>query len=195
MPAVKSVDKFINFSGDTAIPLPKIAELKRLTKKYAPREDALLVQPDPKDPKPSDLYKHEKAFDDFCRWSSVPKGNRRPESEAEFERKYGLAAHHCYNIFKKRKDFQERCFKYMFEWIRELYPEFIHKMYLAAVKDKNASAIKFFSEMVAQDLTAGKPAPAAQPLMIVGVPQEKIDRLFIPDEVIEPLEEVKDAVV
>ena len=70
----------------------------------------------------------------------------------------------------------------MYEWIRELFPSFIHKMYVKATDEGNSSAIKFFGEMVAKDMEVDKPKPTIAPFMIVGVPQSKIDAMFAPDE-------------
>lgn len=161
--------QFIKLEQDASIPLPPMSEIEKLKNATIEKKDERV------------LNKHDKAYDDFCRWISVPEKNRVPKTMKDFERKYKLPNGYCSNVFKKRSDFYQRYYLHMWEWIRELYPNFIHEQYLQAVKAGNPSSIKFFGEMVAKDMSIEKPRDTIQPIMIVGVTQEKINKLFTPD--------------
>ena len=164
--------KFLNFDSSAEIPVPTFNHIAKINEDFAKVDK----------PKTDRLNKYDSVYDDFCRWSSLPTEYRKPVSVAQFEKNYKIPKGYAFT-FKRREDFASRCKRYMWEWIRERFPDFVQNMFTKAIKEGNASAIKFFAELIVSDIEMDKPKPIIQPFMILGVNQEKIDRLFQSDEI------------
>lgn len=134
---------------------------------------------DPDKLKGGELTKHKSAYEAFCRWSALPKEERDPATEVAFEKKYHLSKGYGQH-FKLRKDFQNKRLTYFWEWMMEKLPDVVYSQYKKVMADGNTNAAKFFAELIAKKLEDEKPLQIIQPLSIVGVPQDKIDKLFTP---------------
>lgn len=125
-----------------------------------------------------EFRKHEKEFDEFCRWSALPKSERRPKSAIAFERKYGLPLHYT-NQFRMREEYQQKRQFYFWEWAMDLWPDFVEAVYKRAVKDSAPDA-RIFAELMTKKIDMDKPQVNVAPMVIVGVDQDKINKLFTP---------------
>lgn len=164
--------EFLPLNQNSKIPFPSLD--------YVKEEITTATSKEPHLKKKGELVKHEKAYDAFCHWAATPPEERQPKTATAFEKKWGLTARYT-QFFKQRDDFLNRFKKYLWEWIRNLYPDYINKMYRLAVKEGNPSAIKFFAEIIAKDLEIEKPKAKIQPFVFIGVDQSKIDKLFQPE--------------
>lgn len=170
----------------TKIPIPSPDYLKKLVKQTenpnAPKRDA-------------ELRKYEREYDLFCRWCALPKELRDPKTAVEFERKFQLPKAYT-TILKQREDFRNRMLTYFWEWMFDLYPDVVHSVYKRAVaKGGSAKDAQIFVDLMSRQVETNKPRVNVAPMVLVGVPQDKIDKLFTPkdytDATIVPDELVK----
>lgn len=155
----------------TKIPIPSPDYLKKLVKQTE----------NPNSPqRTSELRKYEREYDLFCRWSALPKELREPKTAVEFERKYQLPKAYT-TILKQREDFRNRMLTYFWEWMFDLYPEVVHSIYKRAV-GKSDKAAQIFVDLMSKQMEANKPRMNVAPMVLVGVPQDKINELFTPKE-------------
>lgn len=153
---------------DTKIPIPTPDFLKNI-----PHPDEI--------PNPGgNLSKHEKAFDQFCYWSSLPQSERRPRTLTAFENKYKLPKGATHR-FRRNKTFREKTLAYFWEWAMDKFPDVVEAIYKGAIKGNSAQA-KTFSELVAKHMNVDAPVKTIQPIMLVGVDQSKINKLFVSPE-------------
>ena len=124
----------------------------------------------------SRVAKHDKTYLKFCHWAALPTKQRNPPTQEEFELKYGLP-HKYTTKFKARKDFQSLRIKYFWEWMFDNFPDVVYSIYQRA-KTSTADA-KIFVDLIGKRLERREGKEKMQPLMILGVPQEKIDNLFV----------------
>lgn len=178
MVALPKLD-FLNFN-DNKIPIPSPDFLRdsysKLPKKVGSEE------------KPKELTKHEKAYDAFCHWSAIPQDERKPTTIRAFERKWKVPDGYS-SAFRQREDFHERRTRYFWEWMMDKFPDVVQAIYKGAVKGNSAQA-KTFAELVAKRIDTDKPKRVIQPFMVIGVPQEKVDKLFVA----EGYEDIRDIV-
>ena len=124
------------------------------------------------------LEKYEKEYDKYCQWSALPKELREPKTQDKFEKKWKIPKSYSYT-FRKRKDFQNRRLAYFWDWMMDSFPDVVYAMYKRAI-DKSSVDARAFAELISKHIDVERPAQIIQSLAIIGVPQEKIDRLFIP---------------
>lgn len=163
----------------TPIPDPSF-----LTKKYAGKEEG-----------DGKLIKYEKEYDKYCEWSALPKRLREPKTQDAFERKWKIPKKYSFS-FRHRKDYENKRRMYFWRWMNDIYPDVVDTLYTQATVKGNINAAKFFAELVAKHEEIEKPAQIIQPLAIIGVPQSKIEKLFVPKgyenpKGIIPIDEVK----
>lgn len=123
--------------------------------------------------------KHDRAYDAFCKWAALPKELRVPKSEILFEGKWKLPKGYCTH-FKARRDFRNKRATYFWDWMMDMLPDVVYSQYKKVLDDGNTNAAKFFADLIAKRLDAEKPEQVIQPLAIIGVPQDKINKLFTP---------------
>jgi len=133
------------------------------------------------------LVKYEREYDAFCQWSAMPEAIRNPKTATAFEEKWKIPLGYVQN-FKKRTDFRDRVLRYFWDWMMDSFPNVVYAVYKRA-KDGNAPHAKIFAELISKHLEVDKPKSLIQPFMLIGVPQEKIDSLFIPQDM-EKIEEI-----
>ena len=159
---------------DTQIPLPSSTILKKMFDNLSDKEIEKnnLGQP----------FKHEKAYEAFCKWYRLPLQLKKPKTERKFEEKWGLPKGYCESNFIRKEDFNQKTSQHFFEWMMGLWPDVVYAIYKDAVRG-SAPQAKAFSEIILKRLDVDKPAVTISPMMLVGVPQDKIDKLFIPKEI------------
>ncbi len=150
---------------DTRIPIPSPEYLKKLNKER-PTENRTLV-------------KYNKEYEEFCRWAALPKVERKPKTALDFEKKYLLPRGYT-NYFKSRDDFNDKRLVYFWEWMIDLYPDVVHAVYKRAVDKGGSKDAQIFIELLNKRLNLDKPKLQVQPMILMGVPQDKIDALFVP---------------
>ena len=124
--------------------------------------------------------KYEKEYDEFCRWSALPKDLRKPKTGVEFEKKHMIPSGYT-DFFRRRDDFQDRRLTYFWEWMMDLYPDVVYSIYQRATNKKGSDkAAGIFIELLSKKMNLDKPRLQVQPMVLMGVPQEKIDALFTP---------------
>lgn len=153
-------------TDNTKIPIPSPDFLKQ----GLPKQKSSIEQ--------KDFKKHERAYDAFCRWIALPDDERNPKTITAFEKKWKLPAKYA-AYFRQREDFQERRLKYFWEWMMDKFPDVVQSIYKGSMKG-NAAQSKTFVELVAKHINIEKPQQTIQPFMLIGVPQEKIEQLFVP---------------
>lgn len=153
---------------DTKIPIPSPDYLKKMVndKSAHPGDSAKLT-------------KYAKEYEAFCRWAALPKSERKPKTAVEFERKNFLPKNYT-NFFKGRDDFNDKRLTYFWEWMIDLYPDVVHAVYKRAVDKGGSKDAQIFIELLSKKLNLDKPKVQVSPMVLMGVPQEKIDALFTP---------------
>jgi hypothetical protein len=124
--------------------------------------------------------KRQEAYNAYIRWSALPKQIREPSTTTEFERLYKLAPGYASKIFAHRKDYHERKLKYFWKWMFDKAPDVVYAVYRRAIRKSTADA-KVFLDLIGKKMEAEAPKPKMQPFMMIGVPQEKLDKLFVPE--------------
>lgn len=169
---------------DTKIPIPSISHLNSTgitnTKKS------------------TELIKYQDEYDKFCNWAALPKDLRKPPTAVAFEKKYMLPKGYT-NYFKARDDFPTKRWTAFWDWMADLYPDVVMAVYNRAVSKTKGSdkAAGIFIDLLSKKMNLDAPRVSVQPMVLMGVPQDKIDALFVPkdykDAVNVPLkpEEVK----
>lgn len=133
--------------------------------------------------------KHKAAYEAYIRWSATPKEIREPKTVQEFEKVWKVPKHYTTNNFVKRSDFYEKKMKYFWDWVMDKFPDVVHAVYRRAIHNSTADA-RIFAELVAKRMESYAPKKSTMtPFVMVGVPQEKINALFTP----ENYEEAQDA--
>lgn len=156
--------------ADTKIPIPSPDYLKKIFKDQGSRKDDGRGRP----------FEKEREYDAFCKWLALPKELRKPKTVAQFEDKWGLSRSYTEH-FKEKEDFQQRRLQYFWEWMMDLFPDVVYAIYKRAIKNSSVDS-RAFAEIILKKLDVEKPRINVSPMMIMGVPQEKIDALFIPKE-------------
>lgn len=124
--------------------------------------------------------KHGAAYRAFIRWSATPKPLREPKLMKDFEKQWKLPNRYCSSNFIVRADFHEKKMAAFWNWMFDKAPEVVYAIYRRAITNSTADA-KIYIDLISKRLETQKPMPRIQPFMLVGVPQEKIDALFVPE--------------
>lgn len=165
---------------ETKIPIPSPDYLKKNAAKTDKGQGAPLT-------------KYAKQYEEFCRWAAMPKDVRDPESAVAWERKHMMPKGYT-NFFKAREDFNDKRLTYFWEWMMDLYPDVVYAVYKRAI-GKSSKDAGIFIDLLSKKMNLDKPRMEIQPMVLVGVPQDKIDKLFVPkdyeDAKIIPGSEVK----
>ena len=125
-----------------------------------------------------ELTKYEREYDLFCRWAATPPELRTPKTALDFEKKYKINKGYT-DDFKKRVDYKEKYMNYLYEWMMEVYPEIVHAIYRRSI-GKSSRDAALFAEIISKREDLSKPKVQVSPLIMVGVSQERIDKLFTP---------------
>ena len=125
-----------------------------------------------------DLRKYDKEFDEFCRWAAFPDYLRKPRTAIAFEKKWGLPKSYTFH-FRMREEYQQKRTFYFYEWFMDKWPNLVDKAYKRAMGDSTAD-FRVLAEMVVKKIDVEKPQVNVSPMVIIGVPQERIDKLFTP---------------
>ena len=150
---------------DSSIPIPSVEYLEKVSKET-------------KTASAPAMYKYAQEFDVFCRWSALPKEIREPKTAVEFEKRHKLPNRYT-SYFKTHEEFQGKRLKYFWEWLFDLYPDVVYAVYKRAVK-KSAKDAGIFVDIIGKRIDIDKPKMQITPLVIMGLPQDKLDKLFIP---------------
>ena len=124
------------------------------------------------------LRKYAKEYERFCEWSALPKDIRDPQTLVAFEKKYKLPKGYTF-YFKTREDFREKTLKNFWDNLMDVYPDVVHSVYQRAIA-KSDKAAALFLDLMNKHMNLDKPRVSVQPMVLMGVPQEKIDKLFTP---------------
>lgn len=125
------------------------------------------------------MTEHAAAYEAFCKWSSRPKELREPKSQKEFELKWNLPINYT-SKWKEREDFYTKKFSYFWKWMYDRFPDVVYSIYRRAV-GKSTKDAQVFVDLVGKKLELDRPsAKTVQPLMLIGVPQDRIEKLFVP---------------
>ena len=162
---------FLKFNKESAIPVPTTEHLQKI-KAVKPRPSFLNKSQKP-------LVKYEREYDAYCRWCSLPDELKKPKTVYEFEKKWHIPKSWS-ATFRQREDFRDRTFKYFWDWLMDIFPDVVYASYKQIQKTGNANHVKILADLISKHMDIGKPAQVIQPFMMIGVPQEKIDRLFMP---------------
>ena len=126
------------------------------------------------------LIKHKDAYEAYIKWAGTPRELREPKTIKEFEKLWHLPNTYVYGNFTNRSDFQERRMKFFWSWMFDRFPDVIYAVYRRAITNSTADA-KIFAEIVGKKLETDAPRSKMTPFVLVGVPQEKINNLFVPE--------------
>lgn len=172
IPTLPSLEEDLSFlkvkEEDTRIPIPSPDFLKKIYKDQATKKDTGIGRP----------FEKEKEYDAYCKWLALPKDLRKPKKLYQFEDKWGLPRGYT-QLFVEREDFQQRRLQYFWEWMMDLFPDVVYAIYKRATKNSSVDA-RAFAEIILKKLDVEKPRVQVSPMILMGVPQEKIDQLFIP---------------
>ncbi len=124
------------------------------------------------------MPKHQEAYDAFCKWAALPHDLRHPKNQAGFETKWNLSPRQT-SHWKEKDDFQAKRLNYFWNWMFDKFPDVVYAIYRRAKRNSSADA-KVFADLIGKRLEISQPKVEMKPLMIMGIPQEKIDNLFIP---------------
>lgn len=124
--------------------------------------------------------KHDEAYQAFIRWSGTPSKLRDPKTIKEFESVWKLPKRYASNEFKRRSDYHERKMKFFWTWMFDKFPDVIYAVYRRAITNSTADA-RIFADIVGKKLETEAPKARMTPFVMVGIPQEKINDLFIPE--------------
>ena len=61
----------------------------------------------------------------------------------------------------------------------DLFPNVVEAAYKRAIKNSSVDA-RFFADLIGKRLDSEKPRLSVAPMVLIGVDQDKIDKLFIP---------------
>ena len=151
---------------ETKIPIPSPEYLKKEQKSGKPAG--------------APLTKYAKEYEEFCRWAAMPKDVRDPDTALAWERKHMMPKGYT-NYFKQRDDFNDKRLTYFWEWMMDLYPDVVYAVYKRAI-GKSSKDAGIFIDLLSKKMNLDKPRLEIQPMVLVGVPQDKIDKLFVPKE-------------
>lgn len=171
---MKIPDSLELLSKTKNIAVPELEEIERL-----PIPDPSYLRKVYSGKREGQLTKYEKEYEKYCQWSALPKRERNPKTAVSFERKWKIPKGYSL-IFRERKDYENKRRMYFWRWMDDIFPEVIDVLYLQATEKGNTNAAKFFAEFMGKHIEVEKPAQIIQPLAIIGVPQDKIERLFTP---------------
>lgn len=160
----------------------RTAPIKPVSEKSIPipSPDYLTKQLAPSNTKDEQIMtKYAKEYEAFCRWAALPKDLRKPKTAKDFERKNYLPKSYT-QFFKKRSDFRTKTISYFWEWMMDVYPDVVYSVYQQSVNSKNMKAAAIFIDLLSKKMNLDKPRVSVQPMVLMGVPQEKIDKLFVP---------------
>lgn len=160
----------------------RTAPIKTVSEKSIPipSPDYLTKQLAPSNTKDEQIMtKYAKEYEAFCRWAALPKDLRKPKTAKDFERKNYLPKSYT-QFFKKRSDFRTKTISYFWEWMMDVYPDVVYSVYQQSVNSKNMKAAAIFIDLLSKKMNLDKPRVSVQPMVLMGVPQEKIDKLFVP---------------
>lgn len=153
---------------DTKIPIPSPKHLRKTHQMSASMEA-------------TPMKKYGKEYELFCEWAAMPKDLRKPKTAVEFEKRYLLPKSYT-NYFKSREDFRDKTLTYFWNWMMDIYPDVVYAVYKQSVDNKNMKAAAIFLELISKKMNLDKPRVQVQPMVLMGVPQEKIDALFVPKD-------------
>lgn len=141
------------------------------------------------------LYDYDRAFYAFCRWSATPKALRKPKSEAAWEAANQLPKQYTQK-FKDREEYRPQVMKNFWNLMMDLFPDVVYSVYQRAVKKKGSDkAAGIFIDLLSKRMKIDTPKVQVQPMVLMGVPQEKVNALFTPknfdNDNIIPEEKVK----
>ena len=124
--------------------------------------------------------KHAAAYSAFVKWSATPKAIRDPKSQADFEKRWSLPVNYTSTFFKKREGYYDEQMKHFWTWMFDKFPDVVYAVYRRAVRNSTADA-KIFTELIGKKIEESAPKRKIQPFMMIGIPQEKIDAMFVPE--------------
>lgn len=152
---------------DSKIPIPDVRYLTKANSNTGKVEN-----------KP--LLKYAKEYEQFCEWSALPKDLRKPKTAMEWERKHLLPKGYS-NYFKSREDYMNKRLTYFWNWMMDLYPDVVYAVYQRASHAKGSDkAAGIFIDLLSKKMNLDKPKVQVQPMVLMGVAQDKIDALFVP---------------
>lgn len=126
------------------------------------------------------MVKWQKEYDEFCEWSALPKELRKPKTAQEWEKKKLMPKGYT-QYFKTREDFRTKTLTYFWDWMMDMYPDVVYSVYQRATNKKGSDkAAGIFIDLLSKKMNLDKPRVQVQPMVLMGVPQEKIDSLFTP---------------
>ena len=149
---------------ENKIPIPSTDFLRKV---YKPREK-----------ENRDLVKYEREYDAYCRWAALPHDVRKPKRQEHFEKKWHLPKTYT-AVFQRREDFQEKRLRYFWEWMMDKFPDVVYAVYQRAL-GKSSKDANIFVDLISKYINPERPKVSISPMVLVGVPQEKIDNLFVP---------------
>ena len=168
---IRNSFNFIKEDNEVSVPIPSPDFLKEL------HVDNPNVA---EDKNQQGLYKHEKQYDAYCKWIALPKETRKPGTIGQFELKWRLPKGYSL-YFHQRNDFQQKRLTYFWEWMMDKLPDVVHAIYKRATARSSKDA-SIFVDLIAKHIKLDKPNIQVSPMMLVGVPQDRIDALFVPKE-------------
>ena len=154
----------------TRIPIPSPDYLKKMQARSGTDTDSNVDYK---------MVKYKDQYELFCKWAALPKLERKPPTAVAFEKKYMLPKNYT-EYFKSRNDFTDKRLNYFWEWMMELYPDVVHAVYKRAVSKGGSKDAQIFIELLSKKMQLDRPKVQVQPMVLMGVPQDKIDALFVP---------------
>ena len=127
------------------------------------------------------LVKYGKEFEEFCKWAAMPKELRKPKTAREWERKKQIPEGYTH-YFKTREEYRNKVLTYFWDWMMDMYPDVVYAVYQRATNKSKGSdkAAGIFIDLLSKKMNLDKPRVSVQPMVLMGVPQEKVDALFVP---------------
>jgi hypothetical protein len=150
---------------ELGVPVPKFLQVEKERK---------LAQRDRKHDK------HQEAYEEFCKWSALPQELRDPKTQKDFEQLWKLPPRYT-TRWKETEDFQSKRLQHFWRWAYDQLPDIAWSIVKRA-KLRSPKDAQIFIDLLGKKMDAEKPPSRITPFVLVGVPQDKIEDLFVPKE-------------
>ncbi len=157
---------------DRKIPIPSMDHLTKVNSNVGKTDS-------------KELTKYSKEYEEFCKWAALPKELRKPKTAIDWEKRNLLPKGYS-NYFKSRDDFATKRWTAFWDWMMDLYPDVVYAVYQRASHAKGSDkAAAIFIDLLSKKMNLDQPRVQVQPMVLMGVPQESIDKLFVPKGYVE----------
>lgn len=134
--------------------------------------------------------KHKDAFLAYAKWYSTPAEMRDPPTKTAFAKLWKLPSVNYMYHWEDEEEFLHLASKHYWKWMFSILPDISHAAYQRAIAKTRGSSqdAKLLMELIGKRFERNNTPQRIQPLIMVGVDQNKIEELFTPTEYIDAAE-------